>query len=60
MTDITRCEFCAGRGEFAGHQCENCGGQGFRFLIPKDEREPPKRRLDRRDRKLRLGERNRG
>jgi hypothetical protein len=23
-TDIARCEFCAGLGEFAGHKCEHC------------------------------------
>jgi hypothetical protein len=46
-TDIRRCEFCGGRGEFAGRKCAECGGQGFRFLIPKDDGEPPKHRLDR-------------
>jgi hypothetical protein len=46
-TDIVRCEFCAGLGEFAGHKCEHCGGQGFRFAIPKDQGESPKPRLDR-------------
>jgi DnaJ-class molecular chaperone len=33
MTDIARCEFCAGLGEFAGRKCDKCGGRGFRSLI---------------------------
>jgi hypothetical protein len=46
-TDIMRCEFCAGLGEFAGHTCDECGGGGFRFLVAKDEGQPAKCRPDR-------------
>jgi hypothetical protein len=38
MSDIARCEFCAGLGMFADRKCEHCAGQGFRVVIPKDDK----------------------
>jgi hypothetical protein len=40
-TDMARCGFCAGLGEFAGRRCDLCDGRGLRFLIPKDEGDRP-------------------
>jgi hypothetical protein len=45
MTDNrARCEHCNGTGQFAGHPCDKCGGNGYRLTI---EGDPPKPRGDR-------------